>query len=87
MNVALGARDEDTLTSLANRVIRLSSKLTPEEHKEFKESVGISASNLAQNLLDAFDEDVIAQRAGVMLSDDGRDLTEEEIQKLSLRNI
>lgn len=83
MNVALGARDEDTLTSLANRVIRLSSKLTPAEHKEFKDTVGVSASNLAQNLLDAFDEEVIAQKAGILLSDDGRAPTEEEAQKLA----
>jgi len=29
MNVALGARDEDTLTSLANRIIRLNAQMTP----------------------------------------------------------
>ena len=39
MNIALGARDEDTLTSLANRVIRLSCKMERSEHKQFRETV------------------------------------------------
>ena len=34
MNVALGAKDEDTLTSLANRVIRLNSQMSPAERKQ-----------------------------------------------------
>lgn len=36
MNVALGAKDEDTLTSLANRVIRLNSQMSPAERKQFE---------------------------------------------------
>jgi type I restriction enzyme R subunit len=69
-NVAMGARDEDTLTSLANRVIRLSSQMTGKEHAEFTNTVGAPAGSIAQRLLDAFDEDVIAVKAGVDLSDD-----------------
>ena len=76
MNVALGAKDEDTLTSLANRVIRLNSQMTNSERKEFKNKVEKSAGTLAQNLLDAFDEDMIAARAGVTLTDE--ELTEEQ---------
>ena len=66
MNVALGAKDEDTLTSLANRVIRLNSQMSPAERKQFETKVGIPAGTVAENLLNAFDEDVIfaaAQRA------------------------
>lgn len=81
MNVTLGAKDENTLTSLANRIIRLNSQLTPKERKEFEEKVEISAGKLAENLLDAFDEDVIADKAGVNISDD-HDLTEEETKKM-----
>ena len=81
LNVAMGAKDEDTLTSLANRVIRLASQMTPNEHIEFMEMVGVSAGKLAQSLLDAFDQDVIANKAGVDLSDD-HEPTEEEQQKL-----
>lgn len=63
MNVALGDKSEDTLTSLANRVIRLNSQMTASEKKEFAEKVGLSAGQIAENLLNAFDEDVIFLRA------------------------
>ena len=63
MNIALGARDEDTLTSLANRVIRLSRRMERSEHKQFKETVGQTAEQVAEKLLNAFDEDVIQAKA------------------------
>ena len=63
MNVALGAKDEDTLTSLANRVIRLNSQMNTSERRQFEETVGESAGKIAENLLNAFDEDVIAEKA------------------------
>lgn len=63
MNVALGARDEDTLTSLASRMIRLSAQMTASERKAFTETVGMPAGNLAEKLLDAFDEDVLTHAA------------------------
>lgn len=63
MNIALGARDEDTLTSLANRVIRLSCKMERSEHKQFRETVGKSAEQVAEGLLNAFDEDIIHTKA------------------------
>ena len=81
LNVAMGAKDEDTLTSLANRIIRLSSKLTPQEQKDFRAAVGAPAGQLAQDLPDAFDEDVIALRAGVFL-DGEQEPTPEEQQRL-----
>lgn len=63
MNVALGAKDENTLTSLANRVIRLNSQMTPFERKQFETKVGAPAGTVAENLLNAFDEDVITEYA------------------------
>ena len=63
MNVALGAKDENTLTSLANRVIRLNSQMTSAERKQFVTKVGTSAGIIAENLLNAFDEDVIFEQA------------------------
>mgnify|MGYP000289620292 FL=1 len=51
MNVALGSKDDDTLTSLANRIIRLNSQMNNSERKQFKEVVGES------------DEDVITEKA------------------------
>ena len=82
MNVAMGAKDEDTLTSLANRLIRLASRMTPKEHDEFAATVGNSAGKTAQQLLDAFDEDVLAEKAGVDLSD-GHDPAGEEKARMA----
>ena len=63
MTVALGARDEDTLTSLANRVIRLNSQMNSSERKEFSQVVGVPANQLAEQLLNAFDEDILTAQA------------------------
>ena len=63
MNVALGDKGEDTLTSLANRIIRLNSQMTPSEKKEFAETVGDSVGQVAEKLLNAFDEDAILHKA------------------------
>ncbi len=63
MSVALGAKDEDTLTSLANRVIRLNAQMTGTERKTFTEKVGLSADKLAEKLLNSFDVDVITEKA------------------------
>lgn len=63
MNVALGAKDEDTLTSLASRITRLNAQMTVSERKTFESKVGISAGKVAENLLNAFDEDVILEKA------------------------
>lgn len=81
MNVTLGAKDEKTVTSLANRIIRLNSQLTPKERKEFEEKVSVTAGKLAENLLNAFDEDIIADKAGVNINDD-HELTSEENEKM-----
>ena len=81
LNVAMGARDEDTLTSLANRVIRLNIQMTDRERTEFSSTVGSSAGNIAQHLLDAFDPDVVSLKADVDLSDD-HDPTEDEQRRM-----
>lgn len=79
LNVALGARDENTLTSLANRIVRLNAKMNSAEKKEFQEIAGISPGQMAQSLLDAFDQDVIAARAGVTLPEDGEPAPEQKV--------
>ena len=63
MGVALGDRDEDTLTSLANRIIRLNSQMTEKEKAEFTKTAGTSANQAAENLLNSFDPDVIEEKA------------------------
>ncbi len=79
MNVTLGARDEDTLTSLANRIIRLNSQMTNTERKQFEATVGVSAGKTAENLLNAFDEDVIHERAQTLAGT--AEPTEEQINE------
>lgn len=59
MSVALGAKDANTLTSLANRLVRINSRMTDEERIDFKKNVTKSAGALAENLLNAFDEDYL----------------------------
>ena len=70
LNVAMGSKDENTLISLANRLIRLNSQMSQKERNDFVDNVGASAGNIAQYLLDAFDIDVQAQRAGIVLDSD-----------------
>lgn len=79
MNVALGDKSEDTLTSLANRISRLDKQMTDKEHKEFKKNVGTSARDLANNLLNAFDEDVIAEKTKSLIMSDVP--TQQDLEK------
>lgn len=82
MNVALGAKDEKTLTSLANRVIRLNSQMTPAERKQFEEKVGAPAGTVAERLLNAFDEDVIEKQAQLKIGIEEPDEEDrKEVQK------
>lgn len=78
MNIALGAKDEDTLTSLASRITRLNAQMTPNERKNFENMLGISAGKVAENLLNAFDEDVITERAKADVGTE--EPTEEQMQ-------
>ena len=78
MNVALGAKDENTLTSLANRIIRLNSQMSSAERKQFEIKVGAPAGVIAENLLNAFDEDVILEQA--KKNTDISNPTEEQIK-------
>jgi len=63
MSVAMGARDDDTITSLANRLIRLGKVMSDKENTAFTEICGESCVNVARNLLNAFDEDIISKAA------------------------
>lgn len=78
MKIALNNKDEDTLISLANRIIRLNAQMSKPEKQEFERTVGKSATETAQKLINAFDDDVIAAQAGVILDDD-KELTAEEM--------
>ncbi len=56
--VAVGARDEDLFTSLANRLTRLDKQITPKEKKQFEEKTGgISLAAVVKQLLKAYNPD------------------------------
>lgn len=81
LNVALGDKGEKTLTSLANRLVRLNAQMNQTERKKFEEKVGVSAGKLAEKLLDAFDEDVIWNKAQQIYQTD--EPTQEQMQDAS----
>ncbi|MBU1011149.1 MAG: DEAD/DEAH box helicase family protein [Bacteroidetes bacterium] len=58
--VAVGARDEDLFTSLANRLTRLDKQITEKEKKTFEEkSGGVSLTQVVKDLLNAYNPDTI----------------------------
>jgi type I restriction enzyme, R subunit len=62
--VALGKRDEDTLTSLAGRLAKLEQEVTPKQAEEIETLAGGKPlSELAGHLLDTVNPDLIAERA------------------------
>ncbi|MBI1792683.1 MAG: DEAD/DEAH box helicase family protein [Chloroflexi bacterium] len=61
-SVAMGVTDEDTLSSLAGRLVRLAKSLGTAEQAEVKErSGGLSLADLSNRLLDAIDPDKIQE--------------------------
>ncbi len=64
LGVALGKRDEDTLTTLAGRLARLDREITRDDARQFAAlSGGRSLSELSGALLRAIDPDAIAEKA------------------------
>lgn len=60
--VAVGAQDEDTFTSLANRLLRLNKQMTEKEHQQLQERTGgIPLRQIARNLLDAYNPDILEE--------------------------
>lgn len=60
--VAVGAREEELFTSLANRLTRLDKQITEKEKKQFAEKAnGKSVSQVVKELLNAFNPDVLEE--------------------------
>jgi type I restriction enzyme R subunit len=58
--IAVGARDEELFTSLANRLTRLDKQITEKERKLFAEKAnGKTISQVVKDLLNAFNPDVL----------------------------
>lgn len=63
LEVSTGAKDEDTLTSLANRITRLNAQMSAKEQKQFEQKAEASAAIVADRLLKCFDEDYVTEAA------------------------
>jgi type I restriction enzyme R subunit len=64
----MGVKGEDLFTSLANRLIRLEKQLTEDEKCKFQElSGGISINATVKNLLNAYDLDIMEEKAQVLI--------------------
>jgi type I restriction enzyme R subunit len=60
--VAVGARDEELFTSLANRLTRLDKQITEKEKQQFAEKAdGKSVSQVVKELLNAFNPDALEE--------------------------
>jgi len=60
--VAVGAREEELFTTLANRLIRLEKQITEKEKKQFTEKAnGKSVTQVVKELLNAFNPDVLEE--------------------------
>jgi type I restriction enzyme R subunit len=68
MQVVMGNRDPDTLTSLANRLTRMEKQISPRERDEFAAKAGgRPIQQVVRQLLDAHDPDVVAAHPGTDL--------------------
>jgi type I restriction enzyme, R subunit len=83
MSVALGARDDDTLTSLANRLIKLDKVLAPKEKENLKEISKKPLKIIVNDLLNAFDGDIINDIATKKFDiTENKEPTEEQKKKV-----
>ncbi len=79
--VALGERDEDTLTTVASRLNRLEIILTSKEKEEVKRlSNGEELNGIVTNILNAFDLDYLDYKSKKILDKD--DVTKEEVEEI-----
>ena len=68
--VMMGVKDDDTISSLANRLIRLNKQLTPKEHEKITQRAnGKTIEEISKTLLHAISPDVIEQKAKEMFKE------------------
>lgn len=80
ISVALGKRDEDTLTSLASRLARLDRTIGEKERQEIQKAAkGKPLASLVHDLLDAFDPDKRLEKAKELFATESP--TEEQAQE------
>lgn len=82
MSVALGARDEDSLSSLAGRLARLDRELSDKERREIEAAAGgKKLSHVVNELLDAIDPDKQLEKAKELFNT--QNPTAEQVKKAS----
>jgi type I restriction enzyme R subunit len=85
-NIAIGySRDDDTLTTLGNRIARLDRKLDKEDRQEIEKAAGgKEIKELVKNLIEAHDPDVHIEKAKELFDvKEDKIVTEEQIKKVS----
>jgi type I restriction enzyme R subunit len=81
LGIALGKRDEDTLTTLAGRLARLDREVTRDDAKTLKELAGgKSLSELSNALLIAVNPDKIAEKAAGRLGAEPQEVAPEAFE-------
>ena len=87
-SVAFGAKDEDTLTSIANRFINLDKVLKTEDKEEFKKLTdGVAIIDVAKNILNAFDDDYINSKIDSLDDTSKYESTKQEIIDMAIKPI
>ncbi|MEY2486749.1 MAG: type restriction enzyme subunit [Verrucomicrobiota bacterium] len=82
LGVALGKRDEDTLTTLASRLARLEQALGDDEKKKITEATGgRTLAEMARALLQSVDPDVIAEKAAGKPGTEPQEVDKEALAK------
>jgi len=74
-----GARDEDSLMSLGNRLSRLNNRLSPEERSEIEKETGLSLSDMSRSLFRAVDPDTRFEKAQELFGVD--EPSEDQLEK------
>jgi type I restriction enzyme R subunit len=77
-DIALGLRDEDTITSLANRLTRLEKQLDEKEKQEIEKIAGKSLREIVKDLFNAIDKDKQIEKAKEEFNTD--EPTEEQLK-------
>jgi type I restriction enzyme R subunit len=79
-NVAIGNKDKDTLTTLANRLSKFNNSIGENERKEIAKVSGVQDLNVVINkMFDAIDPDIIRQRSLQVSGNEA--ISEAEIKK------
>lgn len=77
-SVMMGADDEDTFTTLANRLTRLEKQITPEEREKFSNlAQGKTINKVVHELLDTYDPDKLEEKAKQKFNLNQNDIPQE----------